>query len=75
MGPVQEITVLVGNRENPISRFVFGERGVMPYWGWIGLLLSLTAMVGGAWYFIGYGNPLFLIVTVIAGLFAYRLSR
>jgi hypothetical protein len=47
----------------------------MPYWGWIGLLLSLTAMAGGAWYFIEYGNPLFLLVSLVAGLLAYRLSR
>jgi len=72
---IPEAMVSEKSFREPILPLLLGDRGVMPYWGWIGLLLSLTAMAGGAWYFIEFGNPLFLLVSLVAGLLAYRLSR
>jgi len=60
---------------NLLSELAGSPRAVLPYWGWIAILVSLTALVVSAMIFADTGNPAVLVIAVVAGYLAYRLTR
>ncbi len=58
-----------------LSKPGWNHRAVLPYWSWIAILVSLTLLAISALAFADTGNPVLLIVAVVAGYLAYRLTR
>ena len=61
--------------DSPFGELARGRRAVLPYWEWIAILLSLTALATCAIVFANTGNPAMLVIALVAGYLAYGLTR